>query len=139
MRTYSAATGAPPEAVWDLMARPDEWGRWSPHVRGGWGLGTPEVREGATGAAGLLGLVPIPARITGKRAGRSWTWRVGLGLVEMVHRVEPRAGGGSVVSIDLIAPGPLERVLALAYGPVIDVSLRRLAEAAEGVVGAPAG
>ena len=39
-----------------------------------------------------------------KRAGRSWTWRVGP--VEMVHRVEPGADGGATVAIDLSAPGP---------------------------------
>lgn len=137
MRTFSAATSAPPQVAWDLIARPGDWGRWSPHVRGAWGLGTPEVARGAAGAARLLGVVPVPARITGKRTGRSWSWRVGFGVVEMVHRVEARPGGGATVSIDLIAPGPLERALALAYGPLIDVSLRRLAHAAEGVVGAP--
>ena len=80
--------------------------------------------------------MPVPARIVGKRDGRSWTWRVGA--VEMVHRVEPRADGGATVAVDLIAPGPLEPALALAYGPLIDVSLRRLAQEAERVVGAPA-
>jgi hypothetical protein len=138
MRTFSAATGAPPEVVWDLLARPEAWKEWSPHLRGAWGLGAPEVREGATGAAALLGLLPVPARITAKRDGRSWTWRVGFGVVELVHRVEPRTGGGSLVAVDLIAPGPVERALALGYGPLVEVSLRRLAHAAEGVVGAPA-
>jgi hypothetical protein len=44
----------------------------------------------------------------------------------MVHRVEPRAGGCEV-AIDVIALPPLERALALAYGPVITATLRRLA------------
>jgi hypothetical protein len=35
------------------------------------------------------------------------------------------------VAIDLIAPGPLERALAAAYGPVIAATLRRLAEVAQ--------
>ena len=56
----------------------------------------------------------------------------------MVHRVEPRAGGGATVAIDLTAPGPLEPALALTYGPLIDVSLHRLAQEAERVVGTPA-
>ena len=131
MRTFAAATNAPPEAAWPLLARPDAWSRWSPHVRGAWKLGEPEVRRGAIGAARLLGVVPVPARIVGKRAGRSWTWRVGFGLVEMVHRVEPRPEGGATIAVDLIAPGPLERALALAYGPLIELSLRRLARRAE--------
>jgi Polyketide cyclase / dehydrase and lipid transport len=131
MRTFTAATAASPEAAWRLLASPSSWPRWSPHVRGAWNLGTPEVRRGAVGAARLLGVVPVPARIVGKRAGRSWTWRVGLGLVEMVHRVEPRPDGGATVAVDIIAPGPVERALAAAYGPLIELSLRRLAAQAE--------
>jgi hypothetical protein len=110
------------------MAEPSAWPRWAPHVRGAWGLGDPEVRESAAGAARLLGVVPVPARITAKREGRSWTWRVGP--VEIVHRVE-RRDAGSLVALELRAPGPLEPVLAAAYGPVILLTLRRLARAAE--------
>ena len=123
MRTWTAESSAPPEAVWRLLARPALWHEWAPHVRGAWGLGSPEVRAGATGAARLLGVVPVPARVTEKRDGRSWTWRVGL--VDMVHRVEPR-GAGSLVALDLTAPGPVEPLLAAVYGPVIAATLRRL-------------
>ena len=55
----------------------------------------------------------------------------------MVHRVEPRPDGGATVAVDVIAPAALERPLALAYGPLIDFSLRRLARAAEAVSAAP--
>src|SRR3954453_4881567 len=131
MRTFAASSRAEPAAAWRLLARPELWSRWSPHVRGAWRLGAPEVREGAVGAARLLGVIPVPARVVRKRAGRSWTWRVGLGLVEMVHRVEPRPGGGAGVAIDVTAPGPVEGAFALAYGPVLELSLRRLARQAE--------
>jgi len=130
MRTWTAESTAPPEAAWRLLARPDAWSRWAPHVRGAWGLGAPEVELGAVGAARLAGVLPVPARIVGKRPGRSWTWRVGLGLVEMVHRVEPSPGGGSVVAIDVLAPPPIERALAATYGPVIQATLERLARRA---------
>jgi len=130
MRTWSATSTAEPEAAWSLLSRPACWPAWAPHVRGAWGLGTPEVRLGAVGAARLGGVVPVPARIVAKRDGRSWTWRVGLGLVEMVHRVEPVADGGSLVAIDVIAPGPLERAIGAAYGPVIEATLKRLADRA---------
>ena len=129
MRTFSVESTASPAAAWRLIARPAEWSSWAPHVRGAWGLGAPEVRLGAAGAARLFGALPVPARIVAKRPGRSWTWRVGL--VEMVHRVDPRAGGGCEVAIDLIAPAPLERALAAAYGPVMAATLRRLARRAE--------
>jgi hypothetical protein len=128
MRTWTADCKASPAAAWALLARPDAWPAWAPHVRGAWGLGSPEVREGAFGAARLLGVVPIPARITGKRAGSSWTWRVGP--VELVHRVVER-DAGCTVAIDLRAPALLEPVVAAGYGPVIQLMLDRLARRSE--------
>src|SRR5215208_2454846 len=104
MRTWTAESEASPRAAWALLARPGAWPEWAPHLRGAWGLGSPEVRVGATGAARLLGVVPVPARITAKREGESWTWRVGP--VELVHRVIGRERG-CTVAIDLRAPGPL--------------------------------
>lgn len=96
-------------------------------MRGAWGLGEPEVREGARGYARLLGALPVPARITAKEPRRSWTWRVG-GLT-LVHRVEPRSRG-CLVAIDIAAPQPLEQVVGLSYGPVVGLLVRRLARAA---------
>jgi hypothetical protein len=102
--TYESSSRSDPATAWALLARSARWPEWAPHLRGAWGLGDPEVREGARGAARLLGVVPVPATITAKDPGRSWTWRVGLGLVEMVHRVEPRPGGGALVEVGT-APG----------------------------------
>ena len=127
MRTWTADSEASPTAAWALMSRPEAWPEWAPHVRGAWGLGSPEVRQGAFGAARLLGVIPVPAKITGKSA-RSWTWRVGPAT--MVHRVAERPGG-CTVAIDLRAPGPLEPLLAATYGPVMQLTLNRLARNAK--------
>jgi hypothetical protein len=127
MRTWSADSAAPPGAAWALLSRPEAWPVWAPHVRGAWGLGDGEVREGAWGAARLFGVLPVPAHITSK-GERSWTWRVGV--VDMTHRVEARSRG-SRVAIDLRAPAAIEPVVAAAYGPVIALTLRRLARIAE--------
>jgi hypothetical protein len=127
MRTWTADSEATAPVAWALMARPGAWSAWAPHVRGAWGLGTPEVRAGAVGAARLLGVIPVPAKITAK-SERSWTWRVGPAL--MTHRVVAQ-GSGSVVAVDLSAPGPLESALAATYGPVIQTMLDRLARVAE--------
>ena len=129
MRSWTATSGAPPERAWALLARPARWHEWAPHVRGAVGLGAPEVRSGAVGLVRLLGVVPVPARIVAKRAGRSWTWRVGPALME--HRVRELPGGRCEVAVDLSAPGPLEPALAASYGPVIAVMVRRLARLAE--------
>lgn len=110
------------------MARPGRWHEWAPHVRGAWGLGSPEVEEGALGMVRLLGLVPVPARIVAKEPGRYWSWRVGPVL--LVHSVHSRPGGGSEVAVDLLAPGPIETALGAAYGPVIAVMVKRLARMA---------
>jgi polyketide cyclase/dehydrase/lipid transport protein len=126
MHTFTADTDASPRAAWDLLSRPDAWHEWAPHVRGAWGLGSPEVRAGASGFARLLGVIPVPAKITAK-SERSWAWRVGP--MTLVHRVEPRAGG-CTVAIDLLAPGLLEPALAATYGPVIQLMLNRLARVA---------
>ena len=123
MVSFEEPTGAAPAAAWALMAQPARWPEWAPHIGGAWGLGDPEVVLGRIGAARLFGLLPVPARITGKTAGRDWTWQVGP--VTMRHRVGP-----GVVAIDLHAPGPLEPAIAAAYGPVIRWSLRRRAQRA---------
>lgn len=128
MLRYEADTIAAPPVAWALLARPDRWARWAPHVRGAWGLGTPEVREGARGAARLLGVVPVPARIVAVEPGRSWTWDVGG--VRMVHEVRARGTVGSVVAVELHAAAPVEALLARTYGPVVALLVRRLARVA---------
>jgi hypothetical protein len=128
MLSYEAASAASPDTAWDLVARPARWHEWAPHVRGAWGLGAPEVRLGARGAARLLGVLPVPAAVVAKDPGRSWTWRVGP--VELDHRVEPRAAG-CVVAVDVRAPAAVEAVLRVSYGPVVAILVRRLARVAE--------
>ena len=125
--TYRAESGAPAERVWELMARPRRWHEWAPHVRGARGLGSPEIEPGARGAVLVLGALPVPARITGKRRGRSWSWQVGP--VEIEHRVEPRAGGCSV-SVELHAPAAVALPLRVTYGPLVAALVRNLARVA---------
>lgn len=127
MLTYRAISSAPPHVAWRLYAQPRRWHEWAPHVRGAWGLGRPEVVAGARGAVRLLGVLPVPARITGRHAGRFWSWRVGP--VELVHRVEAR-DDGCAVALDLSAPPALEAVLRRTYGPLIGLLLRNLARVA---------
>jgi len=128
VRTWTAESDGSPRAAWALMARPEAWPAWAPHMRGAIGVGRPEVREGATGLARVLGVVPVPVHVNAKRDGRSWTWWVPPG-VEIVHRVVPRPGG-CTVAMDLRGPAGVEAVLAATYGPVVQVCLNRLARVA---------
>lgn len=125
-REYSVSTRAPAEAVWSLVAEPARWHRWAPHLRGAWGLGDPEVEPGARGAARLLGVLPVPARILAVDPGRSWTWQAGP--VRLVHAVHPdEAARGSRIVFWMEGPGPL----LAAYGPVVHLLMRNLARVAE--------
>lgn len=101
------------------MVAPRAWGV---------GLGSPEVQRGARGAARLLGVVPVPARVTAVAEGRSWTWSVGA--MELDHRVESDGAGGSIVGVDLRASPAVELVLRATYGPVVAVMVRNLARVA---------
>ncbi len=127
--SYEAESVAPAEVAWALVARPHRWKEWAPHLRGAVGLGVPEVEAGRHGVARLFGALPVPAVVTDKVPGRSWTWRVGP--VTLVHRVRPRADGTCVVGVDLTAAAPVETVLALTYGPVVALLVERLARVAE--------
>ena len=124
MFTCQAESGASTDEAWELLARPDRWQEWAPHVRGAWGLGEPEVQEGRRGYARLVGVVPVPARITEVKPGRSWTWQVGPAL--MAHRVE-ELPAGCLVAVDIEAPGPLEAALRAFYAPLVGRLLARLA------------
>jgi hypothetical protein len=119
------AEGTEDEA-WSLLARPERWHEWAPHLRGAWGLAgvEGEVAVGARGAVRLLGAIPVPVAITAKTLRREWTWRVG-GVVDMDHRVEPGR-----VAIEIRAPRGVEAALGAAYGPLVALLLRRLSRSA---------
>lgn len=126
--TFSADSAAQAAETWSLVSEPARWPEWAPHIRGAWGLGSPEVQQGRRGAARLLWLLPIPATIFDKTEGRSWTWQVGP--MTLAHEVTPLPTG-SRVTMSISAPGPLETVLAATYGPVVQLLVRRLAKVAE--------
>lgn len=130
MLRYEARSAADPATAWSLVAEPARWQEWSPHLRGAWGLGEGEVERGARGAARLLGVVPIPARVTAVSQGHSWTWSVGL--MELDHRVDPvtDGAGGSIVGVDIRAAPAVEALLRFTYGPVVAVLVRNLARVA---------
>jgi len=130
MLTYQAASPGPPEIAWRLLSEPTRWHEWAPHIRGARGLGRPEVEAGRAGTVRVLGLAAIPARITAKEAHRSWTWKIGP--VSIRHRVAPRRAPheGCTVAVDLEAPAPLELMLRITYGPVVQVLVSNLARVA---------
>ena len=127
MLSLSVESRARPTVAWRLLASPQLWHVWAPHIRGARGLGRPEVEAGRRGVV-LLGLwTPVPARISAKVAGESWDWIVGP--VRMRHAVTP-SSSGCTISVDLASSAALESALVGAYGPVLSLVLRNLARIA---------
>ena len=116
------------ETLWALVARPEQWSRWSPYVRGADGLGSPEVRAGARGEVILAGGLRLPARILEVDPGRSWSWQVG-GLV--VDHVVEKTAGGSKLSMPVRPARGLWKPAALAYAPLVSLIGRRIVNLAE--------
>ena len=138
MLRYEAPSAADPDEAWALISEPARWHEWAPHLRGAWGLGRPEVEGSALGAARLLGVVPIPARINLVEKSwerRHWVWSVGL--VHFDHEVR-RDADGCTVSITCTAPRPLELTIAATYWPLVRRLVDNLATKAERpLIGAP--
>lgn len=123
-REYDVHVDAPATVAWSLVARPSRWHEWAPHVRGAWHLGDPEVALGKVGAARLLGVVPVPAKVVAVDRGRSWTWHVGP--IELEHRVEVETDSSCRLVFRL--HGPVGAVHA--YGPVVHGLMLNLARVA---------
>lgn len=119
---------ATPERLWQVVARPDLWSRWSPYVRGAEGLGSPEVEQGARGKVVLRGGIRVPAEILEVSPGRSWSWQVG-GIV--VHHVVTPDPEGSQLVMNVESKSALWAPAALAYAPVVNLIGARLARVAE--------
>lgn len=128
MPTQTVECAASPEQLWALIARPDRWSEWSPHVRGGEGLGSPEVSEGARGKVVLLGGLRLGAEITEVIPGRSWGWRVG-GL-KVHHLVEPTEHG-SRLQFAVEATSRRWSPAAAAYSTLVGLIVRHIARVAE--------
>ena len=82
---------APPEVVWDLIARTRHWPSWGPSVR----AVEPADAEVAPGAVGRVRTAAgpwLPYRITAVEPGRAWSWTV-AGVGATGHRVDPHPAG----------------------------------------------
>ncbi len=120
---------ASPDRLWSLVARPDRWHEWSPHVRGAEGLGSPEVEAGAKGKVVLRGGVRVPAEITEVVPGESWSWRVGGIVVD--HVVAPSGTGGSSLAMPVESTGGPWGLAAALYAPFVGLIARQIVRVAE--------
>ncbi|MDQ8043761.1 MAG: SRPBCC family protein [Solirubrobacteraceae bacterium] len=131
MLRTAVPSAADPEAAWALIAEPRRWHEWAPHLRGAWGLGDPEVRDTARGAARFLGVLPIPAHVTEvtKSADRRhWVWKVGPVRIDHEVLTDPE---GCTIVLTCRAPRPLETMIRFTYWPLVRRLVDNLATEAE--------
>jgi uncharacterized protein YndB with AHSA1/START domain len=128
MRVPSVSCDAPPERIWDLLARPERWHEWSPYVAGAEGLGAPEVVAGARGRVVLRGGLRLPAEVLDVSPGESWSWQVG-GL-RIRHAVHPLPGNRSRIEHELSGTALPWSAAALAYAPAVGLIALNLARVA---------
>ena len=115
--------GGPPEAVWRLFERPQDWALWDPAV-------TSATREGPFELGSRIRIEQRRAptrtlRIVAVEPGRSYSSEDRMPFVRLRfdHEVEPRDGGCRVTLRQTIS-GPLAPLFSLLFG-------RRIARGAE--------
>lgn len=127
MLTYSLRTDASPDMVWHLLASPEHWPEWAPHIKHSVGFGPGLVAPGRWGLIFVAGLIPVSAYISDVVPGQSWAWQ--LGPLTVNHRVEPDSQG-SIIAFDFQGPLPVKALAQAFYAPVVESSLVRLSELA---------
>ncbi|WP_139977646.1 SRPBCC family protein [Nocardioides litoris] len=104
--TATATTDADPPAVWTLWSDPSSWPGWDPSVVAV-ALDGP-FAAGTTGTMTLAGPVDVPLELAVVETGRRYLDELRLGdlVIRIDHVVEPRAGGGSTITVTTTITGP---------------------------------
>ena len=90
---------APPEEVWELLARPEHWPAWGPSVTAV-ECSDLTVRVGSRGRVRTVVGIWLPFTVTEVEAGRSWAWRIGR-WAATGHRVEDVGDGRARVVFEV--------------------------------------
>jgi Polyketide cyclase / dehydrase and lipid transport len=136
VRSVAADLDITPERAWTLYSHPADWPSWAPHLRGASGLTgyRGEVRAGARGLVWVLGVLPLPVKVTWVDRGHSWSWKVGP--VEMDHVVEEREDGGCRVAVVFRGSGLVEQLCLALYGAPAHLFLRNMGRVGKAQPGA---
>lgn len=127
MPTYSLHSDASPDRVWHLLASPEHWPEWAPHIRHSVGFGPGPVAPGRWGLLFVGGVLPVGAFISEVSPGESWAFQ--LGALTVNHRVE-REGDGSLIAVDFSGPLPVKALLQAFYAPLLSEALLNLSRLA---------
>lgn len=109
--------GAPPGALWQLIADPEQWPEWGPTVRSA-DLQGEQLELGATGTVTTMVGLKLGFEITDYVEGERWAWKV-AGVAATDHVVEP--SGADECKVSFGVPWP-----AAPYLAVCQLALQRL-------------
>ncbi|MBE7186804.1 SRPBCC family protein [Jatrophihabitans endophyticus] len=124
--TLHAAGRAAPDEAWERYADPGRWPQWAPQITR---VETDEARL-VTGMTGrVVGPLGVSVRFVVDEVdhvGRTWSWTVHAGPVQLLLHHAVRADpGGSATSLRVEGPLPV----VLPYAPLARYALTRLVAA----------
>jgi hypothetical protein len=117
-----------PATAWQRYVVLAEWPTWAGHIASVEADGD-RLRPGLRGrVSGPFGVGVTFVVTAVDEAGRTWSWDVRWGPIELHldHDVTARAGGGTRTGLELDGPAPV----LLGYAPVARLALQRLVSSA---------
>lgn len=112
--------GVPPEAVWPHIADVERWREWTPSITSIEPLDPGGLAVGVRFRVLQPKFPPVVWRVSSVVPGRSFEWVArSPGMTSTGrHVVEPRPGGGSVVTLAVIQEGFLAAVVGRMLAPL---------------------
>jgi hypothetical protein len=104
-----------PSRVWSIMADVERWSEWTPSITRAELLTPGPLALDSRVRIKQPRLKTVVWTVTELDAGKGFVWRAKVPGLDSVaaHRIEPRAGGGSSVTLTLEQRGPLAPILRL--------------------------
>lgn len=131
-----AADGRDPADLWRLLATPDAWPDWSPHIRRATSAsGATTVAVGDTLRIDGWGPLHVTTAITRVDPGSRWDFRVTLPAGHRMMATHEVLTAPTAVQVRMALRGPAPRPLAVcllhAYRPLALIALHRLVALAD--------
>jgi len=112
---------ADPDRVWAILADVERWPEWTESMTTIERLDDGPLAVGSRAQVKQPRLRPAEMEVTSLEPGRSFEWQNSAPGVTTVgdHRIEPRPGGGSTVTLVLRQTGFAAPVIRLLFGGLI--------------------
>jgi hypothetical protein len=104
---HTIEVDAAPDRIWAIMSDVERWPEWTGSMRRVERLETGPLAVGSTARVHQPRLPAVVWRVTSLEPARGFTWEARSPGVHTIgiHRIEPRAGGGSSVTLGVHSSG----------------------------------